>query len=186
MAFKILKEIGLRLPVEALNISYPDGFPEVDKSEDQDEEGFTLSPGSYSYRTEAEIALVNAEIQRKQYGQSLIYTGAVRVDGQEPLLNFSQIELDNIERVLGHVNSRHLPVGGERMIGDRISKIRELGYTGDGTDLGDVTVPVVPINLLAAAFTVGSNDLTFALLVAAAIVLDTALYTMGTNDLIFA
>lgn len=184
MAFKILKEIGLRLPVEALNISYPSNFLEVNKSEDPDEEGFTLSPGTYSYRTEAEIALINAEIQRKSYGQSLIYTGAVRVDGQEPLLNFSQIELDRIEAALGHVNSRHLPVGGERMIGDRISKIRELGYTGDGTDLGDVAVPVTAINLLATAFEIGSNNLTFVLL-AMAIILDTAAYTIGTNDLLF-
>ena len=161
MAYKILREVGLLANMESINVSYPEGFPETAKSEGIDEEGFTLSPGINSYLTEEEIALANAEIRSKNYNQKLIYTGAVRVLGQEPLLNFQQVELDKIEAALKYPNSRHLKSGGERTLAERIAQIRERGYKGDGTDLGDVTVTVTPLSIGTASVAVTATDLLF-------------------------
>ena len=161
MAYKILREVGLLANIESINVSYPKGFLEEDKSEGIDEEGFTLVPGINSYRTDAEIALATAEIRSKNYNQKLIHTGAVRVLGQEPLLNFQQIELDKIEAALRYPNSRYLKIGGERTLAERIAQIRERGYKGDGTDLGDVTVSVTPLELETISIAVTSTDLLF-------------------------
>lgn len=161
MSYTILYEVGLQTNMESLNVSYPEGFLEQDKSEGLDEEGFTLSPGLNSYRTEAEIELAKIEIRSKNYRQKLIYTGSVRVLGQEPLLNFQQVELDKVESALKYPNSRYLKSGGERTLAERISQIRERGYTGDGTDLGSVTVTVTPLVLETVNVAVTATDLLF-------------------------
>lgn len=82
-----------------------------------------------------EVAAAQAYINDLSYPQTLVLTGAVIGDADDPLLNFSHDELDMLESELGLPNTRKPKAGGTRMLPERVYLIRERGYTNGGHEV---------------------------------------------------
>lgn len=123
------RQVRLLNPVEPLQIPYPENFQGEKTDVDEEEFFLTTMPRKLS---DEEIDLAKEYIDRLPYRQSLVYTGAVFLDESDSLLNKSHDQLDEIERRNHLSNTRYSPRGGSRSILQRVVKIRQTGYEGNG------------------------------------------------------
>ncbi len=82
-----------------------------------------------------QLAAAQAYIEALSYPQTLILTGAVIGDADDPLLSFSHDELDQLEAALNLPNTRKPAAGGTRFVPERVYLIRESGYTNGGHEV---------------------------------------------------
>lgn len=123
------RQVRLQNPVEPLQVPYPRGFR--GRKSEMDEEEFTLTIIPRKLYDE-EIDLAKELIDQLPYRQELVYTGAVFIDENDPLLSKTHDQLDMLEQKLNFKNSKKSPRGGIKTILQRVVIIRQQGYEGNG------------------------------------------------------
>lgn len=126
----IQKQVALKSQREPLQIAYPHGFTGA-KSTHPEEEEFFLSTEP-RFLTLDEIQLAQRFIARLSYRQELVFTGAVLVDPNDPLLEASHEQINQIEAEANLANTEMAPGGGQRSIRERVYILRERGFLGSG------------------------------------------------------
>ncbi len=126
----MLKQVQLRSNLEPLQIPYPPDFEGEKSGEPEDEEFFLDTVPRFL--TSDECAVAKTYIQQLHYPQELIYTGCTLIDSDDPLLEFSQEQLDELEKTAQLASTSEAPGGGRLTVQQRVLLIREGGYEGDG------------------------------------------------------
>lgn len=125
---KLQKQVYLSIG-PTRQVAYPPNF-EGEKSGDEDDENFSLSTQP-RFLTSDEVELAKAYIQSIPDSQRLLFTGAVLVDPEDPLLNASH---EDLKRVIEQ-EKLNLPTevsGGTLPVQAIVLAIREAGYEGNG------------------------------------------------------
>ena len=110
-------------------IPYPPDF-EGEKSGDEDDENFSLGTQP-RFLTSDEVELATAYVQSIPDAQRLLFTGAVLIDPEDPLLNATHEDLTRLieqERLKIPVEVQ----GGTLPVQAIVLAIREAGYSGSG------------------------------------------------------
>lgn len=124
------KQVSLKNGREPLQVPYPANW-QGEKSGEPDDLELYISTVPRFITTD-EVPLVEAFLKKLTYPQSLVYTGCVRIDPDDPLLNFSAEELDRVEKEQNLPSTSNAPGGGQRQLIARVLMIREAGYEGNG------------------------------------------------------
>lgn len=124
------KQVALRFQREPLQIPYPPGFQGA-KSTHPEEEEFFLSTEP-RFLTLDEIQITQAFLSRLGYRQELTFTGAVLVDPNDPLLQASHEQINQIEAEARQPSTEMAPGGGRRGVRERVYILRERGFLGSG------------------------------------------------------
>lgn len=126
----MLKQVQLRSNQEPLQIPYPPDFDGEKSGEEEDEEFFLDTIPRFLTKDECDLA--KNYIATLHYPQDLVYTGCTLIDPDDPLLNFSQEQLDELEKNAQLSSTSEASGGGRLTIQQRVLLIRENGYEGDG------------------------------------------------------
>ena len=119
----VKKEVRLRSSGHIF-VQYPPGY-KGDRTDGPQEESFYISDQA-RYLNEQEIEL--AQKAAKSQGHILVFSGAVLIDENDPLLQFDHSQLDAVEAEAKLSNTRKALSGGTRSIYERVLIIRERGY----------------------------------------------------------
>lgn len=110
-------------------VPYPSDY-QGEKSGDEDDENFSLSTQP-RFLTTDELELAEAYVQSIPDAQRLLYTGAVLVDPEDPLLEASH---EDLKKVIEQ-EKLNIPIevsGGTLPVQAIVLAIREAGYAGTG------------------------------------------------------
>jgi hypothetical protein len=124
------KQVRLKNATETLQIPYPKGF-EGEKSGSEEDAEFHLSIEP-RFLTVSEIEVAQEFIKRLPYPQSIVMTGCVLIEPDDPLLMKSHNEIDLIEKSNGMSNTRRVN-NGERSVLERVLILRERGFLGSNS-----------------------------------------------------
>lgn len=122
------RQVKLKNAKQPLHIPYPTGY-KGPKSSGEEKAFFLNTLPRFLY--DEEITIAKDYVAKLPYPQSVISTGCILI-GNDPLLQFTQDELDNLEKENNLAATRQVPSGGERSLYERVLLIRETGYTGVG------------------------------------------------------
>lgn len=117
------KEVRLRSSGH-LFVPYPPGY-KGDRTDGSQEDSFYISDQS-RYLNPEEIEL--AQKAAKAQGHILVFSGAVLIAENDPLLQFDHNQLDAVEAEAKLPNTRKALAGGTRSLYERVLIIRERGY----------------------------------------------------------
>ena len=127
----VFKQVKLSSPIENLEIYVPPSF--AGKRSKGGDIYIGMQP---IFLTPDEIEFVENYIDQLPYDQSLIYTGYITVDSEDPLFSYTSAQLDELERDNGLPSTRDLPGGGQRSLYERVLLIRESGFvSGDSINV---------------------------------------------------
>ena len=130
----ILKQANLRFCREPLQIPYPKNF-DGDKydggNEDFEDGEFYISTEPRFFSLD-EIKVIQDYLKTLPYSQELVETGCIRIDEDDPLMDFDHDQLDALEKEQSLPPSRKPINGGTRQLFERVLIIREAGYEGTG------------------------------------------------------
>lgn len=124
-------QVKLQVPQETLQIAYPPGFPVLQKTGQRSDQEFHLST-TPRFLSGEEIVVAEDFITNLPYRQQLIKTGLILLDANDPLLQKTHDELDQVEAQSKLSSTRNAPAGGLRAIRERVILIRERFYQGTG------------------------------------------------------
>jgi hypothetical protein len=116
------KEVRLRSSGHIF-VPYPPGY-KGDRTDGPQEDSFYISDQS-RYLNQKEIEL--AQKAAKMQGHILMFSGAVLIDENDPLLQFNHNQLDTVEVEAELPNTRKALSGGTRSLYERVLIIRERG-----------------------------------------------------------
>ncbi len=125
---RLQKQIYLSIG-PARQIDYPPDY-EGEKSGDEDDENFSVSTQP-RFLTSGEIELAEAYVKSIPDAQRVLYTGAVLIDPDDPLINAS---LEDLKKVIEQ-EKLNIPTqadGGTLPAQAVLLAIREAGYEGNG------------------------------------------------------
>jgi hypothetical protein len=114
-----------------IQVHYPEDY-QGEKSRDDSDETFLLGK-SFVLLTEDEIDLVKQELGADA-DSTLLFSGTVIVDPEDPLLSYSLEELSELERELGYPSTETITAGGQLPNNVRVIQIRSRGYQGLGLE----------------------------------------------------
>jgi hypothetical protein len=140
---RLMQQVKLATsPKKSLYIKYPPDF-EGEKSEEDSDESFSLTT-EYRFLTEDELDLVYKElgVTPETATSKIVFSGCVQVDPEDPLRQYSQEELDELEQQLGYPSTKRASTGGFLPIDTRVIEIRTRGYRGSGLERLKDKVPV--------------------------------------------
>jgi len=124
------QQVQLKSNLEPLQIPYPADWDGEKSGEPEDEEFFLdIIP---RFLSEDECRLAEDYIKKLPYPQTLVYTGCVLLDEDDPLFKATHEQLDNLEKNANLASTAEAPGGGRLTIQQRVLLIRESGYKGDG------------------------------------------------------
>jgi hypothetical protein len=125
------RQVRLTHNTGELSIAYP---PDWNKPKSFPNSPTFSIPSSKRFTTldESEIELAIATIAKRNIKQALVF-GATFLDENDPLLEKSHKELDAMERDLGQPSTATNPDGGRPSVHERVLRIREAGYRGNGS-----------------------------------------------------
>lgn len=125
-------EAALKYNRPTLFVAYPADFM-GEKSGDESDESFCLGVAA-RYLTEDELNLAEELCRKLPYPQSVVKTGAILLDKEDPLLQVDHDYLDGLEQTLDMPSTRSVG-DGTREVSERVLLIREAGYRGSGHKL---------------------------------------------------
>lgn len=128
IALTVYKQVYLQYHKEPLQIPYPPGFTGEKTKEDVTEIYVNSQP---RLLTVDEIKVVEEFLRKLPYRQQLVVTGMVNTGKDDPLLNLSHEQLDDIELRHSLPKTRYISKFVERSIYTRVLILRESGFNAN-------------------------------------------------------
>jgi len=126
------KQAALKNPREPLQVPYPQDFKGIRSSNNPDDTSIFISTEP-RFLSDDEIVVVQEYVKGLSYDQSLVLTGCVIIDPDDPLLKCTHQQLDEIEAKNYLPSTSKIPgKGGKPSVQQRVLLIRERGFMGTG------------------------------------------------------
>ena len=128
----MFRQAQLKNAREPLQVPYPLDFLGIKSSNNPDDTSIFISTEP-RFLSDDEVKLIQGYVKGLNYDQSLVLTGCVMIDSDDPLLKCTHEQLNKIESENYLLSTAKIPTkGGKPSIQQRVLLIRERGYFGTG------------------------------------------------------